>query len=327
MTMDNPLRVGVIGLGASWRAHYRPALLALRKHFQVRALCDQIYQHALAQAKHLRCDATLGPVELLERDDVDAVLLLDTQWFQLWPAEQACRRRKPVFCTNQLVLAEPEVETLARQIADSQTPLVVGMETRHAPATVRLRELLATRLGTPRLLACTVTETSGTAEDTSSLLRLFGSAVLDMLDGCAGLLAGEPQTVLAAGTEERGVVNLWFEFTGGGIFQMTRLCGAHLRPSARLQVLAENGTATVHWPVRVAWTDGEGIHQHVPPVRHSPSRALLERFADVVRGRAAVEPTADEVLRSLRWLRAAARSFAEGKRMNLLAGHSGPNGM
>src|SRR5262245_53517333 len=96
--MSQPLRVGVIGLGNRWQKRFKPALLALRRLYEIRAVCDQVPQEATRESRRLGCDAVTGITTLLESDDVDAVLLLDAQWFRLWPVEQACRFGKPVFC-------------------------------------------------------------------------------------------------------------------------------------------------------------------------------------------------------------------------------------
>src|SRR6516164_278216 len=96
--MSQRLGVGVIGLGRQWRRRYAPALRALAGSFQVVAVCDQIAQVAAAEAARLRCPAAAGPSELIERDDVGAVLLLDVGWQRLWPVERAASAGKPVFC-------------------------------------------------------------------------------------------------------------------------------------------------------------------------------------------------------------------------------------
>src|SRR5271166_5500917 len=95
------LRVGVIGLGRRWR-RYRRLLARLRDHVEVRAVCDQIAHRAEIEARQFDCAAAAGPVELLERPDVQAVLLLDAQWYGLWPLEHACRINKPILCTSSL---------------------------------------------------------------------------------------------------------------------------------------------------------------------------------------------------------------------------------
>ena len=95
--MASRLRMGVIGLGRRW-PRYRQAVQTLRSQVRVRAVHDPAPARAEAEARALGCAAAGGVVELLERDDVDAVLLLGGPWFGLWPLGQACRVNKPVLC-------------------------------------------------------------------------------------------------------------------------------------------------------------------------------------------------------------------------------------
>src|SRR5258707_14026128 len=96
--MTQPLRVGVIGLGGRWKKRYKPALQALKNRVDVRAVCDQVQQRAEREASELGCHAVLGLRALLDGEDLDALLLLEPQWYGLWPVEQLCRRRTPVYC-------------------------------------------------------------------------------------------------------------------------------------------------------------------------------------------------------------------------------------
>src|SRR5438270_187051 len=132
--MSTRLRVGVIGLGRRWR-RYRRALEALRKRVTVRAVCDQVARRAEAEARRLGCAAAAGPVDLLERDDVDAALLLGRQWFGLWPLEHACRVGKPVFCAVPLTADEEHADDLRRRVADAGLPVQAAL----APAARRRR--------------------------------------------------------------------------------------------------------------------------------------------------------------------------------------------
>src|SRR6266478_2001490 len=128
--MTNPLRVGVIGLGRRWRKRYRPALLALHDCFRVHALYDQVQQRALGEAERLQCDAAAGITELLERDDLDAVLLLDAQWFGLWPLELACRVGKPVFCCAGFDREDARADAVYQQVQAAKLPVMVEMAPR-----------------------------------------------------------------------------------------------------------------------------------------------------------------------------------------------------
>ena len=91
------LRIGIIGLGRRWRRFARRSTNCATA-LLVRAVCDQRPIRAERAARELGCAAAAGPTDLLDRDDVEAVLLLGAQWFGLWPMEQAARLGKPVLC-------------------------------------------------------------------------------------------------------------------------------------------------------------------------------------------------------------------------------------
>src|SRR5262249_33120730 len=107
--MQARIRLGVIGLGRRWQ-RYREALARLSDQVQIHAVCDPIGQRTEAVARQLHCTAAGGPIDLLDRNDVEAVLLLDRPWYGLWPLERACRRGKPVFCAISLTSEGPFAE-------------------------------------------------------------------------------------------------------------------------------------------------------------------------------------------------------------------------
>ncbi len=131
------LRVGVIGLGRRWR-RYRALLARLRDHVEVRAVCDHIARRADSEAQQFDCAAAVGPVELLERPDVEAVLLLDPQWYGLWSLEYACRVNKPVLCALSPTSDDTYADTLRQRIDKSGLPVLMALPPLLAPATRRL---------------------------------------------------------------------------------------------------------------------------------------------------------------------------------------------
>ena len=158
------LQVGIIGLGPRWRKHYQPALRSLREHFEVRALCDQVGQRAGQEAKELGCAAVAGPAALLEREDVQAVLLLDRQWFGLWPLSLACRRHKPLFCARSVELDAAHADALLQEGRDSGVPVVFEMGPQATALTARLREILNAEIGAAQLVLCDDVSPGETAE-------------------------------------------------------------------------------------------------------------------------------------------------------------------
>src|SRR5262245_48590258 len=92
-----PLRLGVLGLGRRW-PRFREAALALRGEVRVRAVWDDIAARAEREAEALGCRAVGGVMQMLERDDIDAVLLPGGSWSNLWGLQRACEFGKPVLC-------------------------------------------------------------------------------------------------------------------------------------------------------------------------------------------------------------------------------------
>ncbi len=305
------LRVGVIGLGRRWR-RYRPVLARLGDHIEVRAVCDQVVRRAEAAARLLRCTVAGGPVELLERADVEAVLLLDAQWFGLWPLERACATNKPVLCAQSLDGDDAHADALRQQIHDSGLPVLMALAPVLSPATLYLRELLTHRLGQARLVrADWAVDPAGSGRD-----LLHHPVVLPLLAGCAWLLDDTPRSVWAVEGEGASFATLVLSFGGGRLAQVTLWTAATGRTPGRFEVVAETGTATAGWPRQLRWRDADGQHaQRLPP--RTAEQAALERFILALRSGQTMRPSFEDAYQALTWLRAASRSRAEGQRIVL----------
>jgi hypothetical protein len=130
-------------------------------------------------------------------------------------------------------------------------------------------------------------------------------------------MGAEPVSVLESGVPAVGLTNLLLEFNDGRAVQVTHYRAAVTRPAMRLQVVAERGVATVELPDRVRWTDACGRYAHTVAAEQPLGEALLEQFHRTVTEKQAPQPSLDDAQRALGWLRAAARSRAEGKRVAL----------
>ena len=328
--MEKILRVGIIGVGRRWQKRYRPALRTLRTALRISSVCDQVQERAAREAKRLGCSAAAGPTQLLERDDVDAVLLLSTQWFRLWPLEHACRLGKPVFCGCSLEWDDAYADALYRQIQERRLPVVMEMPLRSMPITARLRGLFGAELGAPRLLLCEVVRSGKTTggypavrmPDLDPVADLLGGAGITLLDWCAGLLGGEPVNVSARSLPAVGFSSLFLEFAGGRGVQIVlhkqkRQRGVRERPAVRLRAQAERGWALVALPNQLSWSTRGGVQSHTLRNHRRLAAQLLEHFCGVVRGRDPPEPAFEDVYRLLGWLRLAVRSRDEGRVLTL----------
>src|SRR5207248_617085 len=154
---------------------------------------DPLRRRAVSVAKEIGCEAAQGVVELLHRVDLDAALLLDPQWFGLWPLEVACRAGKPVFCCPSLECDEEHADALLRPVQASGLPVLMEFAPRFAPATARCRELLREHLGPARLLICESVQPDETGRGPRPAPRLRAPYVgSSLVDFCAFLLDAEP---------------------------------------------------------------------------------------------------------------------------------------
>jgi len=313
--MSTRLRVGVIGLGRRWQ-RYLPALSGLRRHMEVSGVCDQVARLAERTAQRIGCSHAAGPVDLLERDDVNAVLLLDPQWFGLWPVQQACRLGKPVYCALSL-LREPEADALQKQVQASRLPVMMSSSPVLAPALQRLRQLLNQHLGPVRLLRVERSLPRLPRTSSEGPGPVLGSgALLGMLQIGSALFREEPTSLLTVEAAHSPLVSLMLEFGPDRVAQLNLWIDPASPPSCRIRVVAEHGQADLVLPRRLSWRDRVGQHNQKWP-RQPYARPLLDRFAATVLHSQPVQPSFQEAYQALLWWRAARQSLADGRRVFL----------
>ncbi len=306
------LGVGVIGLGRLWEARHKPALARLHDRFRVAAVYDQVARRAEIEAQTFACHAAEGVAALVDRPDVDAIYLLSPQWFGLHALELAVSAGKPIYCALPLA-AEPHViDRLDSSLRGAGPVFMPEFARRHYPATIRLRELLATKLGPPRLVVGQV-RLSGfdrygqpgpsTQIAPAPLLLDPGSYLLDWSRYVFG---AEPVRVQGAGAvvlpgpgaRDHDVEALCVEFPGGGMAQWNIARyhrgawgdAAKFLPPPGVQVFAERGAAWVEMPDRVAWADASGAHDERLPLEPTVAEALNAQFHRAAVGGHVVAP-------------------------------------
>src|SRR5688572_12592578 len=188
------IRVGVVGIGPLWESRHLPALRALSDRFDVRAVCDPVQHRAQLAARQLNASLHDGFRALTARDDIDAVLLLSPQWFGPLPIYAACDAGKAVYCAAALELKDDEAAVLRDRVRESGIAFMAEFPCRLSPATLRLKELIATRLGAPRLLFCNRRRTSEAAGESGTKCELD---MVELIDWCRYVVDAEPSSVVA----------------------------------------------------------------------------------------------------------------------------------
>jgi predicted dehydrogenase len=333
------LRVGIVGVGGQWESRHLPALRTLADRFEVRGVCEQVAHRARKAATEVGTVPVDGFRALCARDDVDAILYLADQWYGATPILAACDHGKAVYSAISLPLADDEAALLRRRVDESGIAFMAELPRRHAPATVRLKELVATRLGTPRMLFChrrvPLSDRQGPAagRDRDSESR----DLMELVDWCRYVTGVEPTSVVAVRhaeapggeSDDYRMMSLDFSHTGrpgdGPLAQIS--CGYYMpqrweeavgfRPPPALQVVCENGIAFVDLPSQLVWFDTAGRHQEDLEADRPVGERMLLQFHRAVTSLVRNVSGLDDALRAMEIVRAAATSQAEGRRVGL----------
>jgi predicted dehydrogenase len=200
------LRVGLVGLGNAWESRHRQALRALSDRFEVRAICDQVWLRAEQAAREFGAQAMDGYRVLARRPDIDAVLLLAPQWYGSLPVLAACDESKAVYCTTGMGFDLSQARQIKERVEKAGIAFMTEFPRRQSPATIRLKELIATRLGAPRLLFChtrVAVECPPGNVARSSFDSSSTNDLTELVDWCSYVVGHAPTSVF--GLRHRGV--------------------------------------------------------------------------------------------------------------------------
>ena len=334
------LRVGLVGLGDAWQQRHAPALRALADRFEVRAVCEQVGHWAEQAADEFSAAAVDGYRALARREDLDAVLILSPQWYGALPILAACESGKAVYCAAGLDLTPEDARLIKQRVEQTGVAFVAEFPRRHAPATLRLQELIATRLGDPRLLFChqrsageaSRSHPSGRSPQSSSIREL-----IELVDWCRYVVGREATWVTglmhsggcSPGEEDYQMLSLDFSEPDrpgtGPVAQIS--VGRYIpagwqeaityRPLAALQVSCRRGVAFLDLPATLVWFDEAGRHQESLDAERPVGEQLLAQFHLAATSRCRKTSDLDDAYRALCIVQQARRSHLEGQRIEL----------
>lgn len=334
------LRVGLVGLGTGWESRHRPALRALSDRFEVKAICDQIAVRAEQAAKEWNAQAVDGFRSLAQRDDIDAVLILAPQWFGALPMIAAAEAGKAVYTASNLELELEQARELKQRIEQTGVVFMAEFPRRHAPATIRLKELIATRLGQPRLAFCHTRVAAERAPSTSRTTTKISpmNDLLELVDWCRFVMGREPTSVMGirhagigeAVEDDYLMMNLDFSDRqqGPGSGPTCQIsCGRYMpsqwleamayRPPPALQVACERGIAFIDPPAQLLWFDSAGRHQESLDSERPVGETLLSFFHRSVTSLVHNASSLEDAFRALAVVIQARQSHAENRRVFL----------
>lgn len=332
------LRVGLVGLGNAWEFRHRPALRALSDRFEVRAICEPVAQRAETVARDFNAVAVDGFRALACREDIDAVLVLSGHWFGALPILAACDAGKAVYCAAALDFDTDQASTVRQRVEKSGVAFVAELPRRQAPATLRLKELIATRIGRPRLLFChqrVPTDSSGGRLPKQPVSRMHD--MVELVDWCRYVIGSEPTSVLGLSHRSQTDPSDWdyemmsLDFSGpegpgtGATAQISS--GRYMpscwheavthRPPAALQVACENGIAFIDLPSSLVWFDKGGRQVESLDSERPVGEQLLSYFHRSVTSLVRNTSGLEDAYRAMLVVQQARKSHAEGCRQPL----------
>ncbi len=329
------LRIGIVGLGNVWETRHRPALRALSDRLDVRAVCDPVGHRAVLAAHEFGAASVDGVRALAAREDVDALVLLSTEWYGPLPIFAACEAEKAIYCAATLNLDPQAALQVKSRVEQAGIAFVAEMPCRQAPATLRLKELIATHLGEPRLLFChrrqPVPDLAG-QQDSTSMRHL-----IEVVDWCRYVIGREPSSVVGVAHQDATGASDDYEMMSldfsedkpgsGAVAQIS--CGQYIPPAwheaigfripAALQVACERGIAFVDLPATVIWFDAAGRHmeslEHERPVGEQLLLNFYRSATSLIRNTSSLE----DAYRALHVVLSARESHRQGRRIDLTA--------
>jgi len=338
------LRIGLIGLSGDWSNRHLPALRTLQDRFEVAGVYSSVAAFADTVAREFKAKQYDGYRDLLRRDDIDAALMLESDWYGTAPVTAACDFGKAIYCGSEIDF-DPQLASELKHVVDQAgIAFVAEFPRRYAPASLRLKELIATRLGQPQLLFChkrlTCEQKPGTRNGRSLAARA-DRELMELIDWCSFIVGHEIRSVYC--TEHRlpsadaheplgpDYQSLSIDLSaphlplGSTIAQIS--CGTYIppawneaiafRPPAAVQVCCEKGLAFVDLPNSLIWFDEAGRHQESLESEMAVGQQLLTQFHRAVTSLVRKMGDLEDVYRSLRALRAARQSACERRAIEL----------
>ena len=343
------LRVGLVGLGDQWKTRHRPALMALADRFEVRAVCCEVAERGRLVAAEFKAVSVDGFRAMVQRDDIDAVLALSPEWYGPLPILAACEAGKAVYSSAALDISPSQALEIRTRIEKSGVAFMAELPRRHSSATIRLKELIATRLGKPRLLFCH--ERMPMESQSNSLRRgdycpLVWRYLMEQVDWCRYLVNDDPASVISAVHEQHDKkIDLFYQMVSldfpayptqdngscAGIRPQAQISVGHYIPErwsdalsykrpASIQVCCERGMAFIDLPNSLTWFDEAGQHTESLDSERSVGEQMLDRFHRAVTSLIRKTTDPEDAYRALKVVVSAHESAKNGHRVLLTYG-------
>ncbi len=138
-----PLRIGLIGAGTiAWSAHL-PAIARLRELVELVAIADVRETAAKRAAQHFGCESAYTDYRhLLDRADIDAVLICTPEFLHAEQAIAAAEAGKHILCEKPMAANLAEADAMLDACRRARVTLMVGHSRRFIPRYQRIHDAI-----------------------------------------------------------------------------------------------------------------------------------------------------------------------------------------
>jgi predicted dehydrogenase len=331
------INLGIIGLGPVWESRYRPVLEKLQHRVRIRAVFDPVASRCDEVAATLRAAPYQGVLAMLTHADVRGVLLLDSSWHGNALIHFLRQMRKPAYIAGSFGEDAEELSRL-RDLVEADGLLVMPeFSRRFTPATCRLHELIATRLGRPKHIAIDAIPPAPDSTEAIPGQKAGTDYLVGLLDWCRyvvrlTMIRLEAHPLDPSVPTDKPHHRVAIEFGDGREHGSVRstvelVVRHHDAPAAEgvsnrshpsFTILCEKGEAVIEGPAQIRWklTDGETATESLTADR-SEVEVMLDHFCRRLVG--GLIPVADisDVCRSLRLVHATRQSLASASPIRL----------
>jgi len=340
------LRLGLLGLSHDWNTRHHPALRTLQDRFDLAGVYCAVSAFADSVAREFGTHRYDGFRELIRRDDVDAVMILENQWYGILPILAACEYGKAIYCGSEITFDPHQASQVRQEVDRSGVAFMAEFPRRFAPASLRLKELIATRLGAPQILFChkRLTCEPNRLRD-RNIQQKADQELMELIDWCSFIVGRRARSIHCiqhhrppVGAETTSGSEAAVDYRsmsvdlsepsgslGCTIAQIS--CGTYIpsawheaiayRPPAAVQVCCENGLAFVDLPNGLVWFDEAGRHQESLDSERTVGHQLLSQFHRAVTSLVRKTADLDDVYHGLRALEAARESAVQRRAIDL----------
>jgi predicted dehydrogenase len=334
--------IGIVGAGKAG-GNFARALQGLAERARIVGFCTAHGETAREAAR--RFEATLGTdnlPELLERADVDAVIVASPDRFHCEQVIAAAGAGKHVLCEKPMCRSEQEAQRMIAACRDNGVVLMVGFTDRfNQPCLEAKRRIEAGEIGKPCMILARRCHPRSVVRgrkwlndrETGGVLNYAGTHNIDLIcwymGGAPDRVHGEMGQLILSGQDFTDCAVMTFRFPDGGIAVLYETFAYPENyphgVDRSLEILGQRGVITIDLmsqPLKVHTAEGCSLADSLtwPQGSRGPGGALraeVEHFLDCIRDKKRPLTGGEEGKLAIRIASAARRASETGRAVRL----------